>query len=272
METTRPVPFVRDSGAGPAVVCLHANASSSGQWRALTELLSSRHRVLAPDAYGAGKSPDWPSETTIALADEVALLAPVLARADGPVTLVGHSYGGAVALKAALVHPDRIGALVLYEPTLFALLDAAAPPPNEADGIRTAVASATAALDANDPDAAARHFIDYWMEPGSWAGTPESRQPAIRDAVTKVRRWGHALFDEATPLAAFGAIACPVLYMTGRRSTASAHGVARLLVPVLPNVEVVEFETLGHMGPVTDPDTVNAVIARFLGALHPRAD
>ena len=163
-----------------------------------------------------------------------------------------------------MTHPDRLQALVLYEPTLFSLLQAESPEPNQADGIRHAVAAAAAALDAGDGDAAARHFIDYWMEPGSWARMPQARKPAIRDAVRNVRRRGHALFGEPTPLAAFGTIDRPVLYMTGKRSTAAAHGVARLLISVLPDVEVVEFETLGHMGPVTDPETVNVAIARFV--------
>ena len=44
--------------------------------------------------------------------------------------LVGHSYGAAVALIAALACPERVRALVLYEPTLFSLVDADAPPPN----------------------------------------------------------------------------------------------------------------------------------------------
>src|SRR4029453_10237226 len=49
-----------------------------------------------------------------------------------------------------------------------------------------------------------------------------------------------------------------------KRSTPSAHGVARLLVNTLPQVEVVEFENLGHMGPVTHPDVVNQAIGQFL--------
>ena len=52
--------------------------------------------------------------------------------------------------------------------------------------------------------------------------------------------------------------------MVGKDSTTAALGVARLLTNALPRVEVVEFDTLGHMGPMTDPDRVNHVIARFL--------
>jgi hypothetical protein len=56
----------------------------------------------------------------------------------------------------------------------------------------------------------------------------------------------------------------PVLHMVGKRSTASAHGVARLLAAVLPRAEVVEFEALGHIGPVTHAKLANAAIAEFL--------
>jgi len=182
-----------------------------------------------------------------------------------PLALVGHSYGAAVALIAALANPARVRALALYEPTLFSLIDADQPAPNEGDGIRNAVAASLAALDAGDQDAAARHFIDYWMGAGAWQQTPEARKPAIAASIaTNIRRWAHALMTEPTPLQAFRALEMPVLFMVGKRSTASAHGVARRLAPALPRVEVVEFEKLGHMGPVTHPEPVNEAIRHFL--------
>ena len=76
------------------------------------------------------------------------------------------------------------------------------------------------------------------------------------------------MFTEPTPLKAFRSLDVPVLYMVGKRSTPSAHGVARLLVNPLPQVEVVEFENLGHMGPVTHPDLVNEAIGQFLERTH----
>ncbi len=260
----QPEPFVREAGTGPGVVCIHSNASTSGQWRELMDLLSPNFRVLAPDSYGCGKSPEWPSDRVIRLRDEVALIEPVLAGAGAPLALVGHSYGAAVALIAALANPGRVRAMALYEPTLFALVDAHGPPPNEADGIRNAVADAGAALDRGDQDAAAERFIDYWMGTGSWQQTPQNRKPAIAASVANIRRWAHALFGEPTPLTAFRSLDIPVLYMVGKRSTASARGVARLLAAALPRVELLEFAELGHMGPITHPAPVNEAIARFL--------
>jgi pimeloyl-ACP methyl ester carboxylesterase len=257
-------PFFREAGTGPGVVCLHSNASNSGQWRGLMDLLAPKFRTLAVDSYGSGKSPDWHSDRVISLGDEAAFIEPVLAKAGAPLALVGHSYGAAVALIAALANPGRVRALALYEPTLFSLLDAEEPAPNDADGIRNAVARSSAALDAGDVDAAAGHFIDYWMGEGAWQQTPEQRKPPIAASVVNVRRWAHALMKEPAPLEAFRALNVPVLYMVGKRSTASAHGVARLLTGALPRVEVVEFEKLGHMGPVTHPDPVNEAIRNFL--------
>ena len=262
----QPAPFFVETGSGPGVVCLHSNASTSNQWRALAQSVAPKFRVLAADAYGAGRSPAWSGKRHIRLADEVDLLDPVFARAGARFGLVGHSYGGAVALIAALAFPQRVSALALYEPTLFSLIDAATRPPNDADGIRSAVAGAGAALGAGDPDGAARCFIDFWMGEGAWQRTPENRKAPIAGSMVNVRGWAKALFEEPTPLAAFARLNVPVLYMMGRDSPASSLGVGRLLTRVLPHVEIVEFDGVGHMGPVTHPQRVNETIAEFLEA------
>lgn len=260
-------PFFREAGSGPGVVCIHSNASTSGQWRPLMERLAPKFRVLAPDAYDSGKGPHWHSDRVITLSDEAALIAPVLERAGTAITLVGHSYGAAVALVAALAFPGRVRAMALYEPTLFAVLEAEKPSPNDADGIRNAVAAAAAELDAGNADGAAERFIDYWMGEGAWKRMPAERKPPIAASVKNVRRWAHALFREPTPLAAFRVLDLPVLYLVGERTTASARGVARLLAPALPKAQVVHLERLGHMGPVTHPEIVNEKIAAFLDSL-----
>ena len=167
----------------------------------------------------------------------------------------------------ALRYTEKVRALVVYEPTLFMLEDAAVPPPNGVDGIRNAVELAGQALDVGDTDTACSHFIDFWMGSGSWASTPVERKPAIVKSIDNVRRWRHALMTESTPLAAFATLTMPVLYMTGGNSPESAHAVARRLVPVLPRVTELEFNDLGHIAPVTHAETINAAIVDFLKKL-----
>jgi pimeloyl-ACP methyl ester carboxylesterase len=259
-------PFFREAGAGPGVVCLHANASTSSQWRALLEAGADRFRIYAADAYGAGQSPPWPQNRTLSLNDEAALLEPLFALAGDRFALVGHSYGGAVALIAALSQPGRVRALALYEPTLFSLVDAETPPPNEAEGIRAVVLEAAEAVERGNTHRAGELFIDYWMGASAWRSMPESRRDAIAPVMVNVLDWGRALMHEPTPLSAFARLDIPVLYMMGRASPPSSRAVGRLLTSVLPRVEVIDFAGLGHMGPVTHPQIVNEAILRFLAA------
>jgi pimeloyl-ACP methyl ester carboxylesterase len=250
----------REAGAGPALVCLHCSASTSGQWRPLMDLLADRYRVIAPDLYGSGRSPPWPGERPMWLDDQIAFLAPAFERAGERFHLVGHSYGGAIALKAALGLRPRLASLVLYEPVLFSVLLEHAPQSAAAREIM-AVRDDTAHL---GPEAVAERFIDYWMGAGTWKETPESRRASLTAAVRTMKPEWHSAFNEPTPLEAFAALDVPALLMTGTASTAAARAVARLAGGVLPRVRVEEIEGLGHMAPVTHPGEINARIERFL--------
>jgi pimeloyl-ACP methyl ester carboxylesterase len=256
--------FFREAGSGPGVVCLHSNASSSAQWRALMDLLAPSFHVVAADSYGAGKSPPWPEGRKVGLRDEAALLEPAFQRAGERFSLVGHSYGGAVALVAALAQPRRVRALALYEPTLFALVEREAGPPNDVDGIRNTVAASVAALKSGDAEGAARGFIDFWMGGGSLERMPERNRSAIAEAVKSIQGWKDALFDEPISPDALRGLELPVLLLVGSDSPLSSRAVARRLAALLPRVERVELAGLGHMGPVTQPELVNARIASFL--------
>ena len=259
-----PEPFVRAAGRGPTVICLHSNASHGGQWRPLMDRLADRFHVVAVDGYGAGKSPEWTSPRPLTMADEVELLRPVLATAGTPAWLVGHSYGGAVALKAALLHPGRFAGLVVYEPTFFQLVQQRSPPPNDVDGIVAAVAAAAACLARDDRDGAARCFIDFWMGAGAWDRMSDERKPAMADSVRNVQRWADTIMAEPTTLADLRALDLPVLLLAGERSPRSSLSVIELLLTALPQVQLVTFPSLGHMAPVTHPEQVNPEIERFL--------
>jgi len=256
--------YFREAGAGPAVVCVHASASSSAQWRPLMDRLAPRFRTLAVDLYGSGKSARWPNSRTLSLADEVSFLDPVLAAAGDRFHLVGHSYGGAVALKTALAHPDRLRSLVLFEPVLFSLLfaeDATQPAAREIAAVRD---DTVTAVQRGDNDAAGARFVDYWMGGGVWASMPASRRQAVAEAMSAVSSEWDAVFMEPTPLEDLATLDVPVLLLTGPDSPASSRAVARLLMKALPRVTTAEIEGVGHMAPVTHPERVNALIERHL--------
>ena len=262
-------PFYREAGAGPSVVCLHSSASSSGQWRPLMDRLAGRFRVIAADLYGAGKTVAWPQDRPMRLDDEVALLQSVFRAAGDRFHLIGHSYGGAIALKAALAHQDRLISLVVYEPVLFSVLMANA---SQSDAAREIVAvrdDTIRLVDEGDVNASAERFVDYWTGDGAWAAMPEQRRPAIAEAVRAAKPEWHALFHDPTPLETFAEIYVPTLFLTGTSSKASVLAVARLLTQVLPWVRVEDIEGAGHMAPVTHPDRINPLIETFLEATRP---
>jgi pimeloyl-ACP methyl ester carboxylesterase len=228
--------------------------------------LADRFRVIAVDLYGSDKTAAWPRDQPMHLDDEIALLRSVFQAAGDRFHLIGHSYGAAIALKAALTHQDRLISLVLYEPVLFSVLMADAPQSDAAHEIVAVRDDTIRLVDEGNFNASAERFVDYWTGDGAWAAIPEPRRPAIAEAMRAVKPQWHALFHEAKPLGAFADIDVPTLFLTGTASKASALAVARLITKVLPRVRVQEIEGVGHMAPVTHPERINPLIERFLEA------
>jgi pimeloyl-ACP methyl ester carboxylesterase len=262
--TTMTTPFVREAGQGTTVLCLHSNASTSGQWRGLMELLSPRFRVVAPDLLGAGRSAPWPVQAGARMQHELAALAPVLDAAGPRFHVVGHSYGAALALRIACLWPERVVSAVLYEPTLFPLLNQPHPGDPAAIGIAAAATAAMAAVDRGELQTAAEVFIDYWMGPGTWAAMPPARQGPVAESMRPIRQWTDAIFAEPWSLAGLSGLRLPVLLLGGAASPASAADLLPLLEATLPNARLQVLPGLGHMAPVTHPDTVNPLVAGFL--------
>lgn len=258
------IPHVREAGNGPAVVLIHAGGANSGQWRALMERLAGRFRCLACDLSGAGRSPAFAQDAAYTLDEELRFLDPVFEAAGDAFHLVGHSYGGAVALKAALRHRLRLRSVALFEPVLFSLLLSAAPGSEAAREILR-VAQATTDLAARgDFDAAAREFVDYWFEPGRWASMREEARAPVRAGMNRAGKRWQALFDDPARLADLKRIGVPTLFLVAQNSRPPARAVSELLIRTLPNARSVEIAGVGHMAPLVNPGQVNPLIESFL--------
>jgi pimeloyl-ACP methyl ester carboxylesterase len=114
VETTAGVVLnVSKIGHGLPVLIVHGSLASSGDWMGVADILSRDREVHVLDRRGHGGSGD---SEDYDLRTEIEDVVAVLTTIDGPVTLVGHSYGAIVAIEAALQRP--VSALVLYEPPL----------------------------------------------------------------------------------------------------------------------------------------------------------
>jgi pimeloyl-ACP methyl ester carboxylesterase len=119
MATQQPSPANADS---TPVIALHCSGAGAGEWRQLGEALGTAYRLFAPEHYGCERTDPWTGGHAFTLADEAARTIELIDESANKVHLVGHSYGGGVALHVALARPTRIASLTLYEPSAFHLL------------------------------------------------------------------------------------------------------------------------------------------------------
>ena len=100
------VDFIED-GHGSAVLLIHSTVAGNKQWRKLIEYLSPHYRILAPNLFGYGSSPKWSKNRNQTLSDQVDLLRGFFDQNES-ISIVGHSFGGSVAMMAAKKYPEKI--------------------------------------------------------------------------------------------------------------------------------------------------------------------
>jgi pimeloyl-ACP methyl ester carboxylesterase len=250
-----------------AAVLLHASASSSAQWRSLAGALAGSREVAAPDLRGYGNTPRWAGTGPFRLADEAAPLLALLDRVEGPVDLIGHSYGGAVALHLARTRPQAVRRLVLIEPVAFHLLrDGDA---DDAAGLKEFVDTADEVRNAHAlgrPDDAARIFVDYWNGEGAWSRLPAEKRTPVTAALPKLAQEIEAVLGEPAGARDMRHVHAPVLLLQGAETRLSARRVSQRLVRSLPVVSHKVVPGAGHMLPLTHRDAVNRLIVGHLAS------
>ncbi|GGY64381.1 alpha/beta fold hydrolase [Pseudoduganella albidiflava] len=249
----------------PAVVLLHSSMSSRSQWAALMAAHERDYRFIALDLLGYGKAPfpDAAMLASFSLAHEVEAVQAALAAQLAPhesFHLIGHSYGGATALRLARTAPDRVRSLAVFEPVAFHLLD-------ESEPGRAEVGTVIAAIEAAaTPEQATRSFIDYWNGPGAFDAMPAPVRERFTAQVAKVRLDFTALLSEPATLHDMAAIGVPALVLSGRAGPASTRAVVTRLAAALPNATSAQTPG-GHMAPITHAADVNRELAAFLATV-----
>lgn len=250
---------VQRLGEGPPVVLVHGLVIGNlATWFfGVAPLLARRRSVLLYDQRGHGLSA--PAESGFDLATSSADLGAVLDAFDegfdGPVDVVGHSYGGATALRFALDAPERVRKVVV--------LDAPLPPFDPAE-----VAAMMDDVDAEQLQGMLSMDRSRFSELAARLAEGRGRRGArradrarhLRDDTTVSRDLMSEPPLDATEL---GGLARPVLCLYG--STSPFRHRADELEAVLPDARVVELEG-GHLLPLQRPAQVGQVVEEFLGA------
>lgn len=256
----------RRDGAGDPVVLVHSTGCSGSQWGQTTEGLAHAYHVIRPDLYGHGGSAPWPGRRAVTLRDEAAVVGAVMEMAGGPVHLVGHSYGGAVALRAAMDFPGRVRTLTVVEPAAFFLLRGRGQADDRlaAEIEEVALAVVTAVVTGAHDDGM-EHFVDYWNGDGAWAALPEERRTALSSRIHAVALNFAAVSAENLRLADFRRLVSPTLVVRGDRSPATTRRIAEMLAATVPGARLETVAGAGHMLPMTHREIFERALLDHIG-------
>lgn len=251
------------------LVLLHGQPGSAADWLQVAARLPARLHAVAVDRPGYGASP---LAACGFAANARAVLDELDSRGVERAVLVGHSYGGGVALTAASLAPDRVEAVVLLASIGPGCLNGwdrllAAP---AAGPLCAVVAWRLTPWIARARLARIRRRHGGPPEPGEhvnwqiWAHSRHDHGPLWRSFLAEQR----ALLRELDELvSAVPSVRSPVLLLADPRDTMVPVGTARLLAETLPDARLHLVEGGGHHLPLRAPGAVAEAIVAFVAAM-----
>ena len=246
-------------------IALHCSGSGASQWHSLVQALGPGYELLTPEHYGCESSGPWTGEHAFTLADDAARPIALIDETEEKVHLVGHSYGGGVALYVALNRPNKIATLTLYEPSAFHLLRQMGEAGAKAFAEISAIARhLSQCVIIGDYRAGIADFIDYWNFPGAWKAIRPAAQNALIRWAPKGPLDFHALFEDPTPARAYRVLNFPVLIVRGEHAPLPTRVISERLLELLPHGRLKIVAGAGHMGPLTHASEVSRLIVQHI--------
>jgi pimeloyl-ACP methyl ester carboxylesterase len=262
---TSVIQMPRSRRATSSVIALHSSLGSGRQWTSLAAELGRDHQIIAPDLSGYGGN-TGPAMLPTTLAKEVELLGARLDEATGPIHLIGHSYGGAVAFKIATDSPfaKRIRSLTLIEPVLPTLLrDIAADRRLYDRFVRVAHEVCEDLFNGLAMEAIDR-FTAFWN--GSAPPEPLSDKTWLRliAHADKLSFDFNAVLAEANVAPAAAALRVPTLLVSGGLSPYLTQRIVARLVTIIGGAQLRHLTGAGHMLPLTHAADINPEIVEHI--------
>jgi len=245
------------------VVFLHGTAAGPRQWRELIGRLPQAIETLALDL------PDYVAHgvrsVQRSLSQEAQVLIPKPRGLGQPFHLVGHSYGGALALRIAIHWPGLVRSLTMFEPVMFHLLRDGHPIERQMhEDIARLVRDLKDAQAAGTPASGVARFIDFWNGPGAFADYAPEMQEKVTARMSLILANFSALHQESWPLADCARVACPTLGVLGEASPLLIQHLTRLIAGRITGAKVLPVSAAGHMLPVTHPGTAAKLLSAHI--------
>jgi 3-oxoadipate enol-lactonase len=222
-------------------VFLHSALGDSRLWRRQVEALRPAHEVITPDLPGWGETP-LPREP-FSYVDGVAALLPGV--------LVGNSFGGAVALRTALAHGDKVERLVL--------IGSGFPTWDWTEEMRAHFAAEDAAIEAGDIDEATELSLDFWVAPEHHAEVRPQLHRSLE--VQTAQDEPEVLWPEMKRLSS---LEMPTLVVVGANDKPDFQAIAAHLAEEIPDSELAIVPGAGHLVGVEQPEELNALLLEFI--------
>nr|WP_280859923.1 alpha/beta hydrolase [Pararhodobacter sp. SW119] len=244
----------------PAVLA-HCFLGHSGAWSRLIPALRTPIDALAFDLPGHGGSAPWDGQS-----DPLGFVAATFEElVDRPTLLIGHSFGGAAALRFAVAHPELVAGLVLIEPVYFSV---AVDEPEFAAN-QLAEEPMHAAFRNGDLERAAAEFFALNGDSAGWAAMTErmrrqiiGQMPILAASLPRLQRDSGGVLEPGR----LDELRAPVLLLDGANSPPIFDAVNRALARRLPHARRHTVPNAGHMLPITHAAEVAAVIDDWLDA------
>jgi pimeloyl-ACP methyl ester carboxylesterase len=249
-----------DRGKGPAVVLLHGFASSLETWQDVMPALEARHRVIALDLKGFGWT-DRPEGDYSPRAQAALVLTLMNELGVREASVVAHSWGASVALAMALMSPERVKKLALYDAWVYEEQLPSTFQYSREGGLGEALFSAFYAERPDEKISQAfydeRFVTEELVEDVERALERPGTTAAALAAVRGQR------FEEMQPR--YREVKQPALLLWGREDRVATLAVGEKLSNDLPNARLVVYPRCGHFPMIEARSASNRDLATFLG-------
>jgi len=243
--------FQEIDGPGPTVMLLCSTGLDSRQWGEMLPLLEGR-RIICPHYLCYPGTDSWQGGGEIDSWLDYMACEELLLSESGQIDIVGHSYGGFIALRLAKEHPHKIRKMAFHEPIVWGCLQF-----TERNDLRNEFGDVVETFFTENlgPEDFLRDFVDYWNAEGSWDGMPRERKKMWFELREKILSEVRLLCYDRTPPSYYEGIGHPILITLSPESPPHQIEACRIVTGSLGDARIVDVPG-GHMGVITRSEDV----------------
>lgn len=242
--------YFEEQGSGSPIVFIHGSYATSSTWKKMINQLSEHHRCISIKLPGHGGAPEANDFDAPTVETELDILRQVVESLtdklihDEPIHIVGHSFGGVVALAQALKGNLNLSQVTLFEPVSTWVLDRVGDQ-EMSDRVQLFLDKYTQDI-ANKKQYAYGQVIDFWGEEGAFDSLPDfikdGMEPLLKN---NIRHWDLCTSIDSD-LNDLKNCTVPTRLVFGDKSNPVARAICEHLKAHIPNSKTYKIEGASH--------------------------